>query len=285
MITTDNQRSTKLEKLKKILRRYGKVAIAFSGGVDSSFLLKVASEELGDGALALTIQSPTITDDDLQDVKAFFHNEQVNYQLITLNQLDHFDFRSNPVNRCYYCKQIEFTHMAEEAKKHGIHWIAAGINLDDQGDYRPGMRALKEIGVVSPLMEAGMTKDDIRFFSKCYHLPTWNKPASSCLASRVQYGESITETKLKKISAAEHVLKEIGLRNLRVRYHHGNIARIEVAPEERHIFFDTAVMDLVAARFRDIGFAFTTLDLQGYRRGSLNETLSPELKIKMTRHV
>lgn len=130
-----------------------------------------------------------------------------------------------------------------------------------------------------------MTKDDIRFFSKCYHLPTWNKPASSCLASRVQYGESITETKLKKISAAEHVLKEIGLRNLRVRYHHGNIARIEVAPEERHIFFDTAVMDLVAARFRDIGFAFTTLDLQGYRRGSLNETLSPELKIKMTRHV
>ncbi|MFT8318608.1 MAG: ATP-dependent sacrificial sulfur transferase LarE [Sporolactobacillus sp.] len=278
--------SAKLEKLKQLLHGYGKIAIAFSGGVDSTFLLAVANEELGDGALALTIQSPTITDDDLRDVKAFYLKNTVNYKIIHLNQLDRPAFRHNPADRCYYCKQMEFTSMADEAKKQDIHWIAAGINLDDKGDYRPGMRALKEIGVVSPLKEAGMTKADIRYFSKLYHLPTWNKPASSCLASRVQYGEVITEDKLRKISAAEKFLKVMGIRNLRVRYHHGNIARIEVAPEERAFFFDAETMDTVAAEFRKIGFSYTALDLQGYRRGSLNETLDPETKqkVKMTSH-
>lgn len=279
--------SSKLEKLKQILHGYKQIAIAFSGGVDSTFLLKVAQEELKDGALALTIQSPTITDDDLRDVKAFYKSNTVNYSIIHLNQLDVPDFKHNPQNRCYFCKTIEFTSMAKEAKKHGIHWLAAGINLDDQGDYRPGMRALKEIGVVSPLKEAGMTKEDIRYYSKLYQLPTWNKPASSCLASRVEYGETITEEKLRKISAAERVLKDLHIHKLRVRYHHGNIARIEVAPEERHVFFDTTIMDQVAEKFREIGFAYTALDLQGYRRGSLNETLDPETKrkVKMTVHV
>lgn len=279
--------ASKLNKLKELLHDYKKIAIAFSGGVDSTFLLKVAHDELQDGALALTIQSPTVTEDDLKDVKAFFKNNTVNYKIIQMNQLEKADFRHNSANRCYYCKAMEFSSMAKEAKKQGIHWLAAGINLDDQSDFRPGMRALKEIGVVSPLKEAGMTKADIRFFSKMYQLPTWNKPASACLASRVQYGEHITEEKLRKISAAERVLKEMNINNLRVRYHHGNIARIEVAPEERSIFFDTAVMDHVAERFRKIGFAYTTLDLQGYRRGSLNETLDnkTKIKVKMSSHV
>ncbi|RYL95039.1 ATP-dependent sacrificial sulfur transferase LarE [Sporolactobacillus sp. THM7-4] len=279
--------TSKLEKLKHILHGYKRIAIAFSGGVDSTFLLKVAQEELKDGALALTIQSPTITEDDLRDVKAFFKANTVNYSIIHLNQLDVPDFKHNPVNRCYYCKTIEFTSMAKEAKKHGIRWLAAGINLDDQGDYRPGMRALKEIGVVSPLKEAGMSKEDIRYYSKLYHLPTWNKPASSCLASRVEYGETITEEKLRKISAAEHVLKDLNIHKLRVRYHHGNIARIEVAPEERKVFFDTDIMDQIAKKFREIGFAYAALDLQGYRRGSLNETLDTEIqrKVKMNIHV
>lgn len=273
--------------MKTLLHGYKKIAIAFSGGVDSTFLLKVAQEELQDGALALTIQSPTVTEDDLKDVKSFLKNNTVNYKIIQMNQLERADFRHNSANRCYYCKAMEFSSMSKEAQKQGIHWLAAGINLDDKGDFRPGMRALKEIGVVSPLKEAGMTKEDIRFFSKMYHLPTWNKPASACLASRVQYGEHITEEKLKKISAAERVLKEMNIRNLRVRYHHGNIARIEVAPEERQIFFNTEVMDHVAEQFRKIGFAYTTLDLQGYRRGSLNETLDNKTKIKvrMSSHV
>lgn len=282
MLSTSN---AKLKKLKQLLRGYGKIAIAFSGGVDSTFLLAVANEELGDGALALTIQSPTMTDDDLRDVKAFFLKHTVNYRIIRLNQLNHPEFRHNPIDRCYFCKQMEFTSMADEAKKCGIHWIAAGINLDDKEDYRPGMRALKEIGVVSPLKEAELTKADIRYFSKMYHLPTWDKPASSCLASRVSYGEMITEEKLHKVSAAEKVLKNMGIRNLRVRYHHGNIARIEVAPEERVFFFDTAVMDAVAARFREIGFSYITLDLQGYRRGSLNETLNLKTKQKARMNV
>jgi len=279
--------ASKLDKLKTLLQEYKKIAIAFSGGVDSTFLLKVAQEELQDGALALTIQSPTVTEDDLKDVKSFLKNNTVNYKIIQMNQLERADFRHNSANRCYYCKAMEFSSMSKEAQKQGIHWLAAGINLDDKGDFRPGMRALKEIGVVSPLKEAGMTKEDIRFFSKMYHLPTWNKPASACLASRVQYGEHITEEKLKKISAAERVLKEMNIRNLRVRYHHGNIARIEVAPEERQIFFNTEVMDHVAEQFRKIGFAYTTLDLQGYRRGSLNETLDNKTKIKvrMSSHV
>ncbi|MCO7125215.1 ATP-dependent sacrificial sulfur transferase LarE [Sporolactobacillus shoreicorticis] len=274
--------ASKLDKLKTLLRGYKKIAIAFSGGVDSTFLLKVAQEELQNGALALTIQSPTVTEDDLKDVKSFLKNNTINYKIIQMNQLEKADFRHNSANRCYYCKAMEFSEMSKEAQRQGIHWLAAGINLDDKGDFRPGMRALKEIGVVSPLKEAGMTKADIRFFSKMYHLPTWNKPASACLASRVQYGEQITEEKLKKISEAEHVLKELNIRNLRVRYHHGNIARIEVAPEERQIFFDAEVMDRVAEQFRKIGFAYTTLDLQGYRRGSLNENLDNKTKIKVS---
>ncbi len=275
-------RTTKLDKLKNILHHYQRIAIAFSGGVDSTFLLKVAQEELKEGALGLTIQSPTVTEDDLKDVKAFYQTNAVNYSIIHLNQLDIPEFRHNPMNRCYYCKMVEFTSMEKEAKKHGIHWLAAGINCDDQGDFRPGMRALQEIGVVSPLKEAGMTKADIRRYAKLYHLPTWNKPASSCLASRVAYGEVITEAKLRKISDAERVLKNLHIRKLRVRYHHGNIARIEVAPEERHVFFNTAIMDRVAEAFRKIGFAYTTLDLQGYRRGSLNETLDEKTKSKVT---
>lgn len=281
-----DERIEKLDRLKKLLHGYQKIAIAFSGGVDSTFLLKVAQEELGNGALALTIQSPTLTEDDLKDVTSFYEESGVNYILIPLNQLKTPSFSHNSPNRCYVCKTIEFTCMAEEAKKRGIKWVAAGINADDMRDYRPGLKALDEIGIVSPLKEAGMTKADIRFFSKRYHLKTWDKPASSCLASRVQYGELITEEKLNKISAAERVLKNLHFRKLRVRYHHGNIARIEVAPEERSIFFNSDIMDTVAEKFKEIGFSYTTLDLSGYRSGSLNEVLDEETKnkVKMSIH-
>lgn len=272
----------KLETLKKLVHHYQKIAIAFSGGVDSTLLLKIAHDELGDGALAITIQSPTVTEDDLKDVHSFYKESGVNYVIVKLNQLNSASFRHNSADRCYICKTIEFTSMAKEARKRGIHWIAAGINADDVHDYRPGLRALDEIGVVSPLKDAGMTKEDVRYLSKFYHLKTWDKPASSCLASRVQYGEKITEEKLKKISAAEHYLKSLHFRKLRVRYHQGNIARIEVAPEERHLFFDTDVLDTIADQFKKIGFNYTTLDLRGYRSGSMNETLDPRTKIQGT---
>lgn len=279
-----DDRTGKLNKLKALLHHYEKIAVACSGGVDSTFLLKVACDELGDGALGLTVQSPTVTEDDLKDVQAFYRASGVPFAIVRLNQLDTPSFRHNSPTRCYVCKTIEFTSMAKEAQKRGFKWIAAGINADDAGDYRPGLRALDEIGVVSPLKEAGLSKSDIRYFSRQYHLKTWNKPASSCLASRIQYGEHITQEKLDKISAAEKVLKSYHLKHVRVRYHHGNIARIEVGPEERQFFFSTEVMDDVAEKFKKIGFSYTTLDLSGYRSGSMNEVLDEKIKnrVKMS---
>ncbi|MFT8390035.1 MAG: ATP-dependent sacrificial sulfur transferase LarE [Sporolactobacillus sp.] len=282
----DGQLLEKLMNLKALLRSYEKLAVAFSGGVDSTLLLRLASETLGDNALGLTIDSPTMTTEDLDDVRAFYTQHHIAYELIPLSQLDNAAFRHNSAMRCYICKSMEFSAMAEVARAHGITTLAAGINADDLGDYRPGIKALEEIGVVQPLQEAGLTKANIRELAKHYGLKSWNKPAGSCLASRVPYGEQITGEKLHKVSAAEQFLRDLGLKNLRVRCHSGNFARIEVAPEERSHFFNSSFMDKVATAFTKMGFTYTALDLNGYRSGSMNEMLDAETKnkVKVTIH-
>lgn len=272
----------KLHRLQDQIRSYGRLAIAFSGGVDSTLLVKVAQDVLGEDALAMTVQSPTLTEDDLRDVKAFYAASGINYAIVALNQLDSEAFSANGADRCYICKNIEFSSMAEEAVRRGIHWLASGVNADDVRDYRPGMKALAELGVVNPLEDVGLTKAEIRTLSRRFHLHTWNKPASSCLASRVAYGERITTGRLDMIAAGERALKRLGVRTVRVRYHAGDIARIEVAPEERRLLFDEAVMDEVAAAFKRIGFKYAALELGGYRSGSLNAVLDDDTKSAAT---
>lgn len=269
----------KLELLKDIIRKKGSAAVAFSGGVDSTFLIKVAKEVLGDKLIAVTATSSTYPERELNEAIKYAKDFGVKHIIISSEELDIEGFASNPKNRCYYCKKELFTKVKEVALENGIEYVFDGSNLDDNGDYRPGMQAAKELLVASPLKEAGLTKKDIRDLSKEYGLATWNKPAFACLSSRFPYGNKITLPKLKMIDKAEQFLLDMGIRQVRVR-HHGEIARIEVAPEEREKFFNIEFMDKISSKFKEIGFIYTTLDIAGYRTGSMNEVLKEEEKIK-----
>jgi len=269
----------KLELLKDIIRKKGSAAVAFSGGVDSTFLIRVAKEVLGDKLIAVTATSSTYPERELNEAIKYAKDFGVKHIIISSEELDIEGFASNPKNRCYYCKKELFTKVKEVALENGIEYVFDGSNLDDNGDYRPGMLAAKELLVVSPLKEAGLTKKDIRDLSKEYGLATWNKPAFACLSSRFPYGNKITLPKLKMIDKAEQFLLDMGIRQVRVR-HHGEIARIEVAPEEREKFFNIEFMDKISSKFKEIGYIYTTLDIAGYRTGSMNEVLKEEEKIK-----
>lgn len=268
----------KLSILKKNLRNLESVAIAYSGGVDSTFLLKVACEVLGDKVIAITAKSSTYPERELMEAKKFAEEIGVKHIIIVSEELDIEGFSKNPTNRCYYCKKELFTKIQNIAKENKVKYVVDGSNMDDTGDYRPGMIAAKELGVISPLKLSNMTKDDIRNFSKQYGLKTWNKPSFACLSSRVPYGSNITIGKLKMIENAEQFLLDLGFRQVRVR-HHGEIARIEVSPEEREAFFNLNTMDKVSERLKEIGFKYVTLDLFGYRTGSMNEVLTDKQKI------
>lgn len=269
----------KLELLKDIIRKKGSAAVAFSGGVDSTFLIRVAKEVLGDKLIAVTATSSTYPERELNEAIKYAKDFGVKHIIISSEELDIEGFASNPKNRCYYCKKELFTKVKEVALENGVEYVFDGSNLDDNGDYRPGMQAAKELLVVSPLKEAGLTKKDIRDLSKEYGLATWNKPAFACLSSRFPYGNKITLPKLKMIDKAEQFLLDMGIKQVRVR-HHGEIARIEVAPEEREKFFNIEFMDKISSKFKEIGFIYTTLDIAGYRTGSMNEVLKEEEKIK-----
>ncbi|QLY80621.1 ATP-dependent sacrificial sulfur transferase LarE [Clostridium intestinale] len=269
----------KLELLKDIIRKKGSAAVAFSGGVDSTFLIKVAKEVLEDKLIAVTATSSTYPERELKEAIKYAKDFGVKHIIISSEELDIEGFANNPKNRCYYCKKELFTKVKEVALQNGVEYVFDGSNLDDNGDYRPGMQAAKELLVVSPLKEAGLTKKDIRDLSKEYGLATWNKPAFACLSSRFPYGNKITLPKLKMIDKAEQFLLDMGIRQVRVR-HHGEIARIEVAPEEREKFFNVEFMDKISSEFKEIGFIYTTLDIAGYRTGSMNEVLNEEEKIK-----
>lgn len=262
----------KYQRLLAVIAKHGRVAVAFSGGVDSSFLCKAARDAVGDGAIAITMVSPMMPSDDLDMARRIAGLTGVRHLLVEDKELDE-PIAANPVNRCYFCKKIEFARIAELAIAEGARVVLDGSNLDDEADYRPGLKALSELGVCSPLREAGLHKADIRELSRELGLPTWDKPAAACLGSRVPYGERITLEKLRAIDRAEQVLRKHGFRQCRVR-HHGDIARIEVAPAERTLFFDTNRLDEVSREIKEAGFRYVALELEGYQTGSLNRVLN-----------
>lgn len=262
----------KLENLKSRLKTLGSAAIAFSGGVDSTFLLKIASEVLGDKVIAVTAQSSTYPEREYKEACTHAQQFGVNHITIVSEELEIEGFADNPVNRCYFCKNELFSKVRDAADQHDVKYVLDGSNADDLGDYRPGMQAARELEVISPLMETGMTKDDIRLLSKEAGLQTWDKQAFACLSSRFPYGTKITVEKLEMVDRAEQFLLDAGVKNVRVR-HHGDIARVEVARDERSKFFSEEFLDNVEIAFKKIGFAYTALDFKGYRTGSMNETL------------
>lgn len=267
----------KFQLLKDNINMRGSAAIAFSGGVDSTFLVKVAHDVLGDKMMAITATSSTYPERELKEAIQYAKNMGVKHLIISSEELDIEGFASNPKNRCYYCKKELFGKIHSIAKENSLAYLFDGSNLDDTGDYRPGMQAAKELGVISPLKEAKLTKEDVRILSRELNLPTWDKPSFACLSSRFPYGNKITASKLKMVEAAEQYLLDMGIRQVRVR-HHEEIARIEVSPEEREKFFDHKVMDRIGETFKKLGFTYVTLDILGYRTGSMNEVLSPEEK-------
>lgn len=262
----------KKTKLVNILRECGSGLLAFSGGVDSSYLARVASATLRDRLLLVTASSDTYTADELEQAKQLAARFGARHRVIVTDECHDPDFLANPPDRCYICKKELFDRLESIRLEEGLSYLFDGSNADDVSDYRPGSRAAREYAVRSPLREAGLTKDDIRALSRDLGLPTWNQPARACLASRFPYGVTLTPAAMRRIDEAEAFLYSLGFSLVRVR-HHGDIARIEVPPEEISLLFEPDVRARTLEKLRAIGYTYITVDLRGYRTGSMNETL------------
>jgi len=262
----------KYNDLKEYIKSLESVAVAFSSGVDSTFLLQVSHDVLGDKAIAVTARSCSFPERELKEAEAFTEEHGIRHLIVDSEELDIEGFRENPVNRCYLCKHELFSKMKEIAEKNGFREVVEGSNMDDLGDYRPGLAAIQELGVRSPLRHADLSKDEIRQLSKELGLPTWEKQSFACLSSRFPYGESITPEKLKMVDEAEQLLLDLGFRQVRVR-HHETLARIEISEDQFPKIMEKEIRDRISARLKEIGFTYVSLDLAGYRTGSMNETL------------
>lgn len=267
MVATDLIR--KNEKLREIIRQYEALVVAFSGGVDSTFLLSAAHDILGDRCVAVTAQSPVHPARESEFAVRFAKSRNIRHRLVRSREMHQADFLANPLDRCYICKKNILADLIEIGRELGIGHVAHGANVDDLGDYRPGMQAAEEAGVAAPLLEAGLTKADIRLLSKQMNLETWDRPSMACLATRIPYGTPITEAALTMVDRAEQVLLDLGFTTCRVR-HHGDVCRIELLPDELPKALGGDIRQKIAAELHRIGFRYVTVDLAGYVQGSMN---------------
>jgi pyridinium-3,5-biscarboxylic acid mononucleotide sulfurtransferase len=269
-------RTTQRDKLIETLRSYGRVAVAFSGGIDSTVVAQAAYEALGDATIAVTAVSESLAAGELEDAQDLARRIGIRHRVIRTEEFADPNYRRNDSDRCYFCKSELYGRLSGIIGDLGVEVIVSGANTDDMGDYRPGLRAASEHGVRHPLQECNLSKADVRALARAWGLPTWDKPASPCLSSRVAYGEDPTPERVRMIDQAEQWLRQRGLRILRVRYHKGDLARIEVSPNDLPRLVELELRGELIATFRSLGFKFVTLDLEGFRSGSMNSVIPVE---------